>query len=445
MKIKTINIVTLGCSKNEVDSEIMQSILDKEQFQYTKNPTEADIIIINTCGFIEAAKEESIDTILEMAKYKEEGNCKYLILAGCLAQRYSEELIKEMPEVNAIIGTGSIKDLNIVLQELNHKNKIIRSDNINSQYIEGLERIVTSPVAHIRISEGCDNLCTYCIIPSLRGKHRSRKSEDIINEAKNLAKQGVKEIILIAQNTSDYGIDIYGDYALHFLLDELNKIEELEFIRLLYLYPDNIDNRLIKSIRDNKKVAHYLDIPLQHASDTVLKRMNRRTTQNSIIKTLAKLRKEIPDIVIRTTFIVGFPGETEKEFNELYNFAKDIEFDKLGVFTYSKEENTPAYNMVDQIDEKIKELRRDKIMKLQSLISEKLMSEKVGKEYKVLVEELAEDYLYIGRSYMDSPEIDGVIYFKSNKEHNIGDMVKVKITEYLEYDLLGELSYESCQ
>lgn len=445
MKTQTVNIVTLGCSKNEVDSEIMQSILDKEQFQYTRNPIEAEVIIVNTCGFIDAAKEESIETILEMAEYKNEGTCKYLILAGCLAQRYPEELIEEMPEVDAVMGTGNISDLNIVLQELSHKDKIIKTNNINSQYIEGLDRIVTSPVAYIKISEGCDNLCTYCIIPSLRGKHRSRRLEDIVNEAKKIVGQGVKEIILIAQNTSDYGIDIYGDYSLYLLLDELNKIEGLEFIRLLYMHIDNIDNRLINSIRKNNKVAHYLDIPLQHASDTVLKRMNRLTTKDSIIKTIAKLRKEIPDIVIRTTFIVGFPGETGEEFNELASFIKDIEFDKLGVFVYSKEENTPAYDMVNQIDEDIKVLRKDKIMELQSSISEKLMSEKVGKEYKVLVEELAEEHLYIGRCYMDSPEIDGIIYFNSNKCHSLGDIVKVIITEYLEYDLLGELSYESCE
>jgi ribosomal protein S12 methylthiotransferase len=316
---------------------------------------------------------------------------------------------------------------------------------VDSSYLEGVNRIVSSPTAYVRISEGCDNLCTYCIIPALRGKHRSRKMEDVIAEVVYLAEQDVKEVILIAQNTSDYGIDIYGDYTLHLLLDKLNEIEGLEFIRLLYLYPDNIDDKLINSIKRNSKVAHYLDMPLQHASDNVLKKMNRRTTKKSIRKTIEKLRKEIPDIVLRTTFIVGFPGETEDDFQELYDFIKDVRFDKLGVFTYSKEENTPAFNMPGQIEESTKEIRRDRLMELQRTISESLMSEKVGKIYKVLVEDLAEEGLYIGRSYMDSPEIDGVIYFRSVEEHDAGDVVFVKTDEYLEYDLMGELTDESCQ
>ncbi|WP_409227490.1 30S ribosomal protein S12 methylthiotransferase RimO [Gudongella sp. SC589] len=445
MNRKTVNIVTLGCSKNEVDSELMQSILDKENFIYSDNPLDSEVIIVNTCGFIEAAKEESIDTILEMSKYKIEGKCKHLILAGCLAQRYSSELMDEMPEVDAIMGTGNIKDLNSILDGLKEDKKIIQSNDVDSSYLEGVNRIVSSPTAYVRISEGCDNLCTYCIIPALRGKHRSRKMEDVIAEVVYLAEQDVKEVILIAQNTSDYGIDIYGDYTLHLLLDKLNEIEGLEFIRLLYLYPDNIDDKLINSIKRNSKVAHYLDMPLQHASDNVLKKMNRRTTKKSIRKTIEKLRKEIPDIVLRTTFIVGFPGETEDDFQELYDFIKDVRFDKLGVFTYSKEENTPAFNMPGQIEESTKEIRRDRLMELQRTISESLMSEKVGKIYKVLVEDLAEEGLYIGRSYMDSPEIDGVIYFRSVEEHDAGDVVFVKTDEYLEYDLMGELTDESCQ
>jgi len=445
MNRKTVNIVTLGCSKNEVDSELMQSILDKENFIYSDNPLDSEVIIVNACGFIEAAKEESIDTILEMSKYKIEGKCKHLILAGCLAQRYSSELMDEMPEVDAIMGTGNIKDLNSILDGLKEDKKIIQSNDVDSSYLEGVNRIVSSPTAYVRISEGCDNLCTYCIIPALRGKHRSRKMEDVIAEVVYLAEQDVKEVILIAQNTSDYGIDIYGDYTLHLLLDKLNEIEGLEFIRLLYLYPDNIDDKLINSIKRNSKVAHYLDMPLQHASDNVLKKMNRRTTKKSIRKTIEKLRKEIPDIVLRTTFIVGFPGETEDDFQELYDFIKDVRFDKLGVFTYSKEENTPAFNMPGQIEESTKEIRRDRLMELQRTISESLMSEKVGKIYKVLVEDLAEEGLYIGRSYMDSPEIDGVIYFRSVEEHDAGDVVFVKTDEYLEYDLMGELTDESCQ
>jgi ribosomal protein S12 methylthiotransferase len=445
MNRQTVNIVTLGCSKNDVDSELMQSILDKENFTYSENPMDSDIIIVNTCGFIEAAKEESIDTILEMSRYKVEGNCKHLILAGCLAQRYSSELMEEMPEVDAIMGTGNIKDLNSILNGLKKKERIIQSKDVDSSYLEGVNRIVTSPTAYVRISEGCDNLCTYCIIPALRGKHRSRKMDDIISEVEYLADQGVKEVILIAQNTSDYGIDIYGDYSLHLLLDKLNEIKGLEFIRLLYLYPDNIDDRLIQSIKRNSKVAHYLDIPLQHASDNVLKMMNRRTKKDRILMTINRLREEISDIVLRTTFIVGFPGETEDDFKELYDFINDVKFDKLGVFTYSREENTPAFNMPGHIEESVKETRRDLLMELQRGISEGLMREKVGKTYKVLVEEIAEEGLYIGRSFMDSPEIDGVIYIRSDEEHNPGDIVYVKTDEYLEYDLMGELADESCQ
>ena len=445
MNKQTVNIVTLGCSKNEVDSELMQSILDKENFNYSENPMDSDVIIVNTCGFIEAAKEESIDTILEMSKYKTEGRCKHLILAGCLAQRYSDELMDEMPEVDAIMGTGNIKDLNSILNCLKKEGRIIQANDVDSSYLEGVNRIVSSPTAYVRISEGCDNLCTYWIIPALRGKHRSRKMEDIISEVQYLASQGVKEIILIAQNTSDYGIDLYGHFSLHLLIDKLNDIEGLEFIRLLYLYPDNIDDRLIESIKRNSKVAHYLDMPLQHASDSVLKMMNRRTTKESIRNTIEKLRKEIPDIVLRTTFIVGFPGETEDDFMELYDFIADVKFDKLGVFTYSKEENTPAFNMSGHIEENVKEMRRDRLMELQRAISEGLMSQKVGKVYKVLVEELAEEGMYIGRSFMDSPEIDGVIYFRSDEVHDAGDIVFVRADEYLEYDLMGELTDESGQ
>lgn len=442
MNKQTVNIVTLGCSKNEVDSELMQSILDKENFIYSENPMDSEVIIVNTCGFIEAAKEESIDTILEMSKYKVEGKCKHLILAGCLAQRYSSELMDEMPEVDAIMGTGNIKDLNGILNDLKKEGRIIQSEDVDSSYLEGVDRIVTSPTAYVRISEGCDNLCTYCIIPALRGKHRSRKMEDIVSEVEYLADQGVREIILIAQNTSDYGVDLYGEFSLHSLLDKLNEIEGLEFIRLLYLYPDNIDKQLIDSIKRNSKVAHYLDIPLQHASDNVLRMMNRRTTKKSILTTIEKLREEIPDIILRTTFIVGFPGETEEDFQDLYQFIEEVKFDKLGVFTYSKEENTPAFHLPDQIDGNIKEERRDKLMELQRKISEKLMSYKVGKVYKVMVEELAEEGLYVGRTYMDSPEIDGVVYFRSEEEHEAGDMVFVRTNEYLEYDLLGELTDE---
>ena len=445
MNKKNVSIVTLGCSKNEVDSEIMQSVMDRDFFTYTSELEEADVIIVNTCGFIEAAKEESIDTIIEMAQYKVEGNCKHLILAGCLAQRYSNELIEEIPEVDAIMGTGNIKDLNDILNNLDKKNKIIEINNIDNEYLEGVKREVNSPFAYLRISEGCDNLCTYCIIPQLRGKHRSRKMEDILTEANNLVEDGVKEIIIIAQNTSDYGIDLYGEFSLYKLLDEMSKIEGLYLIRLLYLYPDNIDDKLIDTIKNNNKIAKYVDMPLQHASDNVLKLMNRRTSKEAIKGIITKLRDKIPEMVIRTTFIVGFPGETESDYNELYDFIKEVKFDKLGVFTYSREENTPAYSLPNQVDEEVKDKRRDAIMELQLKISENLMSNKLGNVYHVMIEEFAEENLYVGRSFMDAPEIDGVVYVNSSEDLEIGDIVKVKITEYLEYDLLGELTNEPTQ
>ncbi len=444
MSRKKVNIVTLGCSKNEVDSELMQGILDKRSFEYVSEPEEANIIIVNTCGFIEAAKEESIDTILSMAQYKVDGSCEGLILAGCMAQRYSKELLEELPEVDAVIGTGNIKNLNRVLEGIKKGERIISTDNIDSEYLENVEREVTNPVAYVRISEGCDNLCTYCIIPQLRGRHRSRRIEDIVEEATGLAEKGVREIILIAQNTSDYGIDLYNEYKLGYLLDKLNSVEGVELIRLLYVYPDNINDELIDSMKRNTKVAKYLDIPLQHASDRILKLMNRRTTRREITDTITKLRNKLPGLILRTTFIVGFPGETEEDFNELCDFVEEVRFDKLGVFAYSREEGTPAFSLPNQIEDAIKEQRRERIMELQMKISEELMSSKVGNLYDVMIEEIAEEGLYVGRSYMDSPEIDGVFYVKSNRELELGEIVKAQAVEYLEYDLIGELRDESC-
>ncbi|WFA09749.1 30S ribosomal protein S12 methylthiotransferase RimO [Tissierella sp. Yu-01] len=444
MKKRSVYVVTLGCSKNEVDSELMLGILDKDKFIIAEELEDANIIIVNTCGFIEAAKEESIETIWEMTKYKHEGNCEYLLLAGCLAQRYSNELIEEIEDIDAIIGTGNIKELNDTLKELDlNKNKIVKIDNVNDFYIENVERINFNTTAYVRISEGCDNHCTYCIIPKLRGKHRSRRMDDIINEVNYLVDNGIKEVILIAQNTSDYGIDLYGEYSLYKLLNRLNKISELKWIRILYLYPDNFSDDLIKSIRDNDKVVKYVDIPLQHISDDVLKRMNRRTSKQNVEELIRKLRNEIPEIVIRTTFIVGFPGETNDNFNELYDFVKNIRFDRLGVFTYSQEEDTSAYSMPNQIDESIKEERRDRLMELQKDISEDLMMSKLGNVYEVIIEEYAGDNTYIGRTYMDSPEIDGVVYINTNEKLEIDEFVEVEITEYLEYDLIGVLVNES--
>lgn len=443
MNKKSVFVVTLGCSKNEIDSELMLSILKKDKYTIAEELDEANIIIVNTCGFIESAKEESIDTIWEMTKYKTEGNCEYLLLAGCLAQRYSEELINEIEEIDAIIGTGSIKDLNGILDSLETKNRIINIGNIDDAYLENVERINFSATAYVRISEGCDNFCTYCIIPKLRGKHRSRKMEDIIKEVEYLAENGVSEIILIAQNTSDYGIDLYGEYVLYKLLDKLNDIEDINWIRILYLYPDNFSDQLIKSIRDNEKIVKYVDIPLQHINNDVLKRMNRRTTKESILNLIEKLRSEIPEITIRTTFIVGFPGETNDEFNELHDFVKKVRFERLGVFTYSMEEDTPAYSMSNQVEDNIKEERKDNIMELQKGISEQIMMSKIGKVYDVLIEEIVDENTFVGRTYMDSPDIDGVVYITTDEDLDIDDFIKVRITEYLEYDLIGELEHES--
>ena len=437
---KKIDIVTLGCSKNEIDSELMHSMLKKDGFTIAETLEDAEVIIVNTCGFIESAKEESIEAIWEMTRYKEEGNCKFLILAGCLAQRYSKELMAEISEIDAIIGTGNIKNIVKVIGELEDDYKrISHIENIEEDYLEDVKRISFNTTEYVKISEGCDNFCTYCIIPKLRGKHRSRRMENIIDEVNHLVANGVKEVILIGQNTSDYGIDLYGEYILYKLLDKLNDIPNLEWIRLLYLYPDNFNIELVNSIKNNDKVVKYVDIPLQHISNNVLKRMNRKTNKEDILSLIKNLRENIPGIVLRTTFIVGFPGETEDDFSELYDFIKDVKFERLGVFTYSKEEDTPAYDMPDQVADDIKESRRDKIMEAQIDISENIMKNKVGKKYKVLIEEDNGNNNYAGRSYMDSPDIDGVIYIESDEALEIGTFVDVEIKNYLEYDLIGEI------
>ena len=440
MGVKNISIVTLGCSKNEIDSELIIGLLKNNNYKIVNLLEDAEIIVVNTCGFINDAKEESIETIWEMTRYKREGKCKYLILAGCLAERYSSELLEEIDEVDGIIGTGNIKDIIDIIAKLEKGGKRVqKTKNINEGYLEGVSRQSFRPTEYVKISEGCNNFCTYCIIPSLRGKHRSRKMEDIIQEVKYLVDNGVKEIILIGQNTTDYGIDLYNEYKLSELLDKLNKIENLKWIRLLYLYPDNITDKLISSIKNNDKVLKYVDIPLQHINDQILKNMNRKTSKTNIINLLSNLREQIPSIIIRTTFIVGFPGEKEEHFNELYDFIKDIKFDRLGVFTYSREEGTLAYDFDNQVDEKTKEYRRNKIMKLQQSTSYSLNSKKVGKVYQVLIEDIYEEDLYVGRTYMDSPDIDGVLFVRSYNELEIGQYVNVKITDYLEYDLIGEI------
>ena len=438
--MKNIAIVTLGCAKNEIDSELMMGILKANNFRITNSLYEADIIIVNTCGFIDAAKEESIETIWEMTRYKEEGKCKYIILAGCLAERYYKELLEEIDEVDGIIGTGNIKDIANLINKLEDgESDIVYTKNINEAYLEDVQRQNFRKTEYVKISEGCNNFCTYCIIPKLRGKYRSRKIEDIVKEVEYLVSNGVREVILIGQNTADYGIDIYGKYKLSTLLDRLNKIEQLKWIRILYLYSDHLDEKLIESIKNNDKVLKYLDIPLQHVNNDILRRMNRKTTKEKITKLINTLRKEIPDIIIRTTFIVGFPGEDEEKFNELYEFIKEVKLDRVGVFTYSREEGTPAYNFEKQVSEEVKNYRRDKIMQLQSHISYELNKEKIGKIYEVLIEDIENEGLYVGRTYMDSPDIDGVFYVKTDEKLKIGQFVKAKATDCLEYDLIGEI------
>lgn len=433
-------LITLGCSKNEIDSELMIGLLKRSNYILSSSLEDADIIIVNTCGFIKAAKEESIETIWEITEYKNIGKCKYIILAGCLAERYSEELLDEIDEIDGIIGTGNIGEIDKLIKRLEKgERKIKITENINESYLENVERQSFRTTEYVKISEGCDNHCSYCIIPKLRGKHRSRKIEDIMDEVKYLVDNGVKEVILIGQNITDYGIDLYGEYRLYELLDNLNNIEGLKWIRLHYLYPDNISPRLIHSIKNNEKVVKYLDIPLQHINNEILKKMNRRTTKEEIENLIYRLRKEIPEIILRTTFIVGFPGEDDAKFEELYQFVEKIKFDRLGVFTYSREEGTPAYNFPNQLDEKIKEDRRNAIMELQQKISYHLNKKKVGNIYEVLIEEENGDGIYIGRSYMDSPEIDGIIYIRSDKALQTGDFIKVLITDCLEYDLIGEM------
>ncbi|URN41480.1 30S ribosomal protein S12 methylthiotransferase RimO [Peptoniphilus genitalis] len=437
--MNNVHIVTLGCSKNDVDSSIMYSLLDKNKYQMVNEPSQADILIVNTCGFIDAAKEESIDTILESVKYKNEGRCKKVLLSGCLAQRYPEELIKEIPEIDGIIGTGNIDYINELLDRSLAGDLFIKTDNLNSAYIEGIRKEEVNTTEYVKISEGCNNNCSYCIIPSLRGKNRSRKIEDIYSEVEYLVSKGAREIILIAQNTTDYGIDLYSKYSLANLINKISKIEDLKWIRVLYLYPDHFTDDLIEEFKNNDKLVNYVDMPLQHISDDVLKKMNRKTSKEHILKTLKNLRKSVPDIVIRTTFIVGFPGESDDDFNQLVDFIEDIKFDKLGVFEYSKEEGTRAASLDEQIPDSIKEERKNEIMAIQSEISAEILSKKTGKRLETLIEEEVDEENYVGRTYMDSPEIDGVTYVHSAKNLEIGSFVQVDVVDSLDYDLVGEI------
>ena len=421
-----VGFVSLGCSKNLVDTEMMIGLFKKNNYEIVNDPSQAEIIVINTCGFIEPAKEEAINTILEMAKYKEE-NCKYLIVTGCLVERYKDDLIKAIPEVDLFI---KFSEYDSIWEQIDNL--------INSQTKEGklefLDRVISTGknYAYIRIAEGCNNYCTFCAIPYIRGRFTSRKIEDIIEEAKKLAKEGYKELIVIAQDTTKYGVDIYGKPKLAELLHELSKIEGIEWIRFLYAYPETITDELIEEVKNNNKICKYFDIPMQHISDNILKKMNRKSTGESIRKLIVKLRENIPGVVIRSTLMVGFPGETEEDFNEMYEFVKWAKLDKLGCFTYSKEEGTAAYKMENQVHPMTKKRRYNKIMSLQQKISEENMKNHLGKTLKVLVEGNE-----IGRTYMDVPDIDGVTYIKGKCELN--SFVDCKITDIKEYDLIGEV------
>ncbi len=432
-------VISLGCSKNLIDSEVMmQSILNND-YEITNNAEVAEIIIINTCGFIDSAKQESIDTILEMSGYKVKGKCKALIAAGCLAERYREELLKELPELDAVIGTGDYKDIAAVVQKTLAGEKVVRYGHQELIDINKLPRQVSGfcPSNYLKIAEGCDNRCSYCIIPSLRGRYRSRKMEDILEEAEDLSKNGVKELNIIAQDITRYGIDLYNEYKLSKLLKELVKIDGIEWIRLLYSYPDEFNKELIDTMSQNEKILKYLDIPIQHASNSILRKMARRSSKEKITKLIDDLRTSMPGIVLRTSLIVGFPGETENDFKELYDFVSDIRFNRLGVFTYSREENTPAFDLPDQIDEKIKQERLNRIMLLQKSISKEHNTGMVGKPIRVLVEGSSGNR-YFGRTYMDAPEIDGRVYFTSEWNLVPGDFCYVTVKKAYDYDLVGE-------
>lgn len=432
-----VGLVSLGCDKNRVDSEILLAKMS-DNCIIVNDAKLADVIIVNTCGFIEASKQESIDTIIEMSKYKEKYNCKILVVTGCLSQRYGKELLELMPEIDILLGTNDYSSLNKYIEQYMKDHNKIFMCNYSDKIINEGERILTTPKysAYIRIAEGCDNFCTYCIIPKIRGKFRSRPMENILREAKSLANQGVKEIILIAQDTTMYGKDIYGTSKIHTLVHKLSEINEIKWIRLLYCYPEEITEELIEEIATSPKVCKYLDIPIQHISTNVLKRMGRHSSKEEIENIVHKLRTKIPNITLRTSIIVGFPGETDEDINELKDFLSKYKLDNVGVFKYSQEEGTPAAEMADQIEENIKEQRRNEIMSLQMNIIKSKNVEKLNKIYDVLIESFDGEY-YVGRSYEMSPEIDGEIYFKCNKTLEKGNIVPVKIIDSNDYDLIG--------
>lgn len=433
-----VGMISLGCPKNQVDGEIMLDKLNKNGFQIVQNIEEADVMVINTCGFIESAKTEAIETILEVAEYKSAGLISAIVVTGCLAERYQDEIMKEMPEVDAVIGIGADAD---IVKTCQKALVGVKTSNYPDKCYLPLndERMLSTPShwAYLKLSDGCDNHCSYCAIPAIRGKYRERSMESILSEARLLANKGVKELILIAQDTTKYGIKEYGEYKLAALLKELCKLDGIEWIRLFYCYPDKVTDELINVIAEEDKVCSYIDIPLQHCNADILRAMNRSGDYNSLKSLLNKMKSKISDLSLRTTFMVGFPGETEEQFEELCKFVKDVEFEKMGCFTFSPEENTPAFDFDGQIDEDVKKRRFEVLMDIQYSITENANKGRIGRVYKVIIDEKDGDN-YIGRSYLDSPEIDSSIIFKSDTALDIGSFVSVKITDYNGYDLVGE-------
>lgn len=434
-----VGMVSLGCDKNRVDSELILGSINKH-YEITNDAKEADIIIVNTCGFIESAKQESIDTILEMAEYKNKYKCKMLIATGCLTQRYGDEILDLIPEIDILMGVNDYMKLHRLILDFIKDEKRISSATYSDEGVnEGIRLLTTKQhTAYVRIAEGCNNFCTYCIIPKIRGKFRSRLEKNILDEVKMLVSNGVKEIILIAQDLTDYGVDIYGKRMLHDLISKISKIEGVEWIRLLYCYPEEITDELIEEIATNEKVVKYLDLPIQHISSSVLKQMGRRTNKEAIISKIDTLRSKVPGIALRTSLIVGFPGETDENFEELKKFLEDYTLENVGVFAYSQEEDTPAAKMECQVDDEVKIQRQKNIMAVQRNVVKDQNKLKIGNIYDTIIDGNNGEY-YIGRSYEMAPEIDGLIYIKKEKSLNLGDIVKVKIHDVMEYDLMGEV------
>ncbi|MCI7800590.1 MAG: 30S ribosomal protein S12 methylthiotransferase RimO [Eubacterium sp.] len=435
---RKVGMISLGCPKNQVDGEALLAKLKKAGYEIVNNIEDSDVMIVNTCGFIEQAKKEAIDTILEVAEYKNAGLISAIVVTGCLAERYQDEIIKEMPEVDAVLGIGANGDIVKACDKA--LCGIVTTSFPNKCYLSiNDERIISTPShwAYLKIAEGCDNRCSYCAIPGIRGGFRSRTIESCVDEAKALAESGVKELILIAQDTTKYGQDLYGKYSLDILLKELVKIDGIEWIRLFYCYPQRITDSLINVIANEEKVCNYIDIPLQHSDKTVLKNMNRVGDGDDYRALISKMRKALPDLALRTTFMVGFPGETDEQFENLCKFTEDVKFDKMGCFTFSPEEDTPAYDMQNQIDDDVKVRRQEVLMNKQYSITEELNKQRIGRIYKVIIDTF-DGEKYVGRSYMDSPEIDSGIIFTCDNNLNIGDFVNVEITDYNGYDLIGK-------